>query len=168
MNSRHLIIFCLQAALALASATVLATGNDPLHKRVFRTSLSETKNGVVAKKVIASEITFKNGSLFSEFLYEKFGYKWLRYRVSKDTTFTDQTGTEVRLIDIESVITDENNQTIYLNLETSEWDIDGTIKITKNDKLKKYYDVAGREKGGKPKKEKKKRQKPPVIEIKQE
>ena len=59
---------------------------------------------------------------------------------------------------VEASATDEDNQTVTINFEQVEWDIDGTIKITKNDRLKRFYDFAGREKGGKPKKEKKKKE----------
>lgn len=136
---------------------------DPLHKRTFNISLSETKNDVVAKKVIADQFTFKEGKLYSDFLDSKFGYKWIRYRINKDSIYVDSTDTEVRMLEVESSATNDDNQTVTINFITQEWDIDGTIKITKNDKLKKYYDFAGREKGGKPKKEKKKTKK--VIEI---
>lgn len=139
---------------------------DSLHKRTFNISLSETKNGIVAKKVIMDKLYFKNGKLFSDFLYDKFGYKWIRYRINKDSVFIDSTDTEVRFLLVEASITDDNNQTVQLDFTTQEWDLDGTIKITKNDKLKRYYDMAGREKGGKPKKIKKKRKK--LIEIQQD
>jgi hypothetical protein len=132
------------------------TEHDPLHKRTFNISLSETKNGVVKKKVINDKIYFKNGKLFSDFIYDKFGFKWIRYRINKDSIFTDFTDTEVRRLELEASATDENNQTVIMNMVSAEWDLDGVIKITKNDKLKRYYDMAGREKGGKPKKKKKK------------
>jgi hypothetical protein len=139
---------------------------DPLHKRSFIISLSETKNGVVAKKVIMDRIEFKNGKLRTDFLQKKFGYKWLRYHINKDSIFTDSTDTEVRLLEVEATATNGANQTVYVNFVICEWDIDGTIKITKNDKLKKYYDMAGFEKGGKPKKQKKKKEEPAVFELK--
>jgi hypothetical protein len=118
--------------------------------------LSETKkDGSVTKKVIMDRIYFKNGKLFSEYINDKFGFKWIRYRINKDTVFVDSTQTKVRLLEVEASATDEINQTIFINFVTCEWDLDGVIKITKNDKLKRYYDMAGREKGGKPKKVKK-------------
>lgn len=129
--------------------------HDPLHKRTFNISLSETKNGVVAKKNIADELYFKNGKLYSDFLNEKFNYNYIKYRINKDSIYVDETDTEVRYLEVEAVETNDNDQTIYINFVTSEWNIDGVIKITKNDKLKRYYDLSGREKGGKPKKEKK-------------
>ena len=64
----------------------------------------------------------------------------------------------MRLLEVEASATDLNNQTVFLEFNTLEWDIDGVIKITKNDRLKRYYDLSGREKGGKPKKVKKKDQ----------
>jgi hypothetical protein len=130
---------------------------DPLHKRIFHVSLTEVKDGTPAKKSILDKFEFKDGKLFSDYFYDKFQYKWIRYRINKDSVFTDSTDTEVRLLEIEGSFTDEANQTVMMNFSIQEWDLDGTIKITKNDKIKKYYDIVGFEKGGKPKKIKKKK-----------
>lgn len=130
---------------------------DPLHKRVFNVSLSESKDGVVSKKTIADKFYFKEGKVFSDFLNSKFGYSYIRYRINHDSIYIDSTNTEVRELHVEASATDESNQTATITFTTVEWDIDGVIRITKNDKLKRYYDFAGREKGGKPKKEKKKK-----------
>jgi hypothetical protein len=150
----RLLTLCFLLVIVVFAAG-FQTEHDPLHKRTFNISLSETKNGVVKKKVINDRIYFKNGKLFSDFIYDKFGFKWIRYRINKDSIFTDFTDTEVRRLDLEASATDENNQTVIMNLVSAEWDLDGVVKITKNDKLRRYYDLAGREKGGKPKKKKK-------------
>ncbi len=131
---------------------------DSLHKRTFNIMLDEVKDGVPGKKGVADKMTFKDGRLFSDFLYDKFGYKWMRYRINKDSIFTDSTDTEVRMLEVESSATNEDNQTVMINFVSVEWDLDGTVKITKNDKIKKYYDMVGREKGGKPKKPKRKKE----------
>ncbi len=137
---------------------------DPLHKRVFNISLDEVKDGVVAKKVVSDKLYFKEGKLFSDYLDQKFGYSWIRYRINKDSVYTDSTDTEVRLLEVEASSTNADNQTVSIAFTQVEWDIDGIIKITKSDKLKRYYDFAGREKGGKPKKVKKKKDKK-LLEI---
>ncbi|WP_317897558.1 hypothetical protein [Aurantibacillus circumpalustris] len=131
---------------------------DSLHKRTFNIMLDQMKDSVAAKKGIQDKMTFKDGKLFSDYLFSKFGYKWMRYRINKDSIYTDSTDTEVRLLEVESSATNEDNQTVTINFVSIEWDLDGTIKITKNDKLKKYFDFVGREKGGKPKKPKKKKE----------
>jgi hypothetical protein len=150
-----LLLYLIIPSLLIISPSLHAGEDDPLDLRQFNSSLSETRNGVVAKKVISDVIRFKNGKLSSAFVHEKFGFKWLRYRIIKDTTYIDETFTEVRLLEARAYATDENNLTVMFEFTVLEWDIDGTIKVTKNDRLRKYYDLAGREKGGKPKKVKK-------------
>jgi hypothetical protein len=174
----HSRIFSLRSVLiAVITFSVLfafKAEKDPLHKRTFHISLTESKDGVPAKKPISDEFYFKDGKVFSDFLYDKYGYKQIRYRINKDSVYTDSTDTEVRQLEIEASATNEENQTVAMTFTTVEWDIDGVIKITKNDKLKKYYDFAGREKGGKPKKEKKKKPEEkvapaePAVEMKKE
>jgi len=127
---------------------------DPLHKRIFNLSLNEVKDGAPQKKLFQDKLEFKNGKLFSDYVNEKFGFKWIKYRIEKDSIYTDSTDTEVRFLAVEATATDETNQTIMISFTTIEWDIEGTIKITKNDKLKKHIEMSGREKGGKPKKNK--------------
>lgn len=163
--SRQLYYFLIGTILFLVLFVLVSfkEEEDPLHKRVFTISLSETKNGVVSKKVIMDKMEFKNGKLHTDLLQKKFGFKWIRYHINKDSIFTDSTDTEVRWLEVEATATDERNQSVFVNFVTCEWDLDGTIKVTRNDKLKKYYDMAGREKGGKPKKKKKERT--PVFEI---
>lgn len=153
---------CALLLMGLSSSTI---EQDSLHKREFRISMSETKNGIVAKKTINDKFSFKNGKMYSEFLHKKFGYSWIRYRINKDSVYTDSTDTEVRLLVVEASDTDEKNQTVLLDFTTCEWDIDGVLKITKNDRLKRHYDFAGREIGGKPKKQKKTNEKKSVLEI---
>lgn len=163
MNRKLLFKIVFILILLFFFVTGFMIEHDPLHKRTFTISLSENKNGIVAKKNIADELYFKNGKLYSDFLNEKFNYNYIKYRINKDSIYIDDTDTEVRYLEVEAVETDDNNQTIYINFITSEWNIDGAIKITKNDKIKRYYDLSGREKGGKPKKEKK--QKKRMLQI---
>jgi len=150
--------YLMLATVVLFFALAFKTEKDPLHKRKFNIMLDESKDGVAGKKAISDKMEFKDGKLFSDYLYDKFGYKWIRYRINKDSIFTDSTDTEVRLLVVEASATNPDNTTVTINFESQEWDLDGTIKITKNDKLKKYFDFVGREKGGKPKKIKKKKE----------
>jgi len=158
MNIKKVIGFSCLILIAFVFINASFKGEkDPLHKRIFNIGITEVKDGQPGKKSISSTIEFKDGKLFSDFLFDKFQYKWIKYRINKDSIYTDSTDTEVRLLDIEASTTDEKNQTLMMTFKVEEWDIEGVIKITKNDKLKKYFDFVGREKGGKPKKEKKKK-----------
>ncbi len=130
-------------------AFVLPEEKDFLNKRVFNVTFVEIKDGAAQKKTVADKLQFKNGKLFCGFFADKFGFKWIKYRIEKDSIYTDSTDTEVRYLDIEASATDENNQTIMMNFNILEWDIEGVVKITKNDKLKKHFDFVGREQGKK-------------------
>lgn len=152
---KSFVLFVLLFCGILIMGFALGKEKDPLHKRIFNVTFFEYKDGQPIKKGTADKIEFKDGKLFSDYLFDKFQYKWIKYRINKDSIFTDSTDTEVRLLDIEASATDDKNQTIIMEFSTIEWDLDGTVKITKNDKLKKQFNLIGREKGGKPKKEKK-------------
>jgi len=143
------------ALLSLMSSPLFAGDPDPdeyLNKRVFTISMSEIKFGQVSKKPISDMFVFKNGRLHSDYIHKKYGHKFIPYKVKRDTTYFDSTHTQVRTLELEAVVTDETNKTVIIDMVTTEWDIDGTIKITKHDVLKRTLDFCGREKGGKPKK----------------
>lgn len=154
-NKKIISFFTIAIFAAFLISFVFKTEKDPLHKRVFNINVTEVKDGVVAKKSTMDKMEFKDGKLWSDFLFDKYQYKWLKYRINKDSIYTDSTDTEVRLLEVEATITDTKDQTLAVNFSVIEWDIEGTIKMTKSDKPKKYYDFTGREKGGKPKKAKK-------------
>ncbi|MGZ3918911.1 MAG: hypothetical protein ACXVO9_15510 [Bacteroidia bacterium] len=157
MNIKKVVSFLCLIIAAIIFMNASGGEKDPLHKRIFNVGITEVKDGQAAKKSISDKIEFKDGKLFSDFLFDKFQYKWIKYRINKDSIYTDETETEVRLLEVEASTTDDKDQTLMMTFKVEEWDIEGVIKITKNDKLKKYFDFTGFEKGGKPKKEKKKK-----------
>lgn len=163
MNGKQIISFkSLTIIIFLLISLFSSAEKDPLHKRTFNVKFLEVKDGTLGKKAIMDKMSFKDGKLFSDFLYDKFTYKWIKYRINKDSIYMDSTDTEVRLLEVEATTTDEANTTINIAFTVIEWNIEGEVRITKNDKLKKYYEITGREKGGKPKKEKKKKK---LVEV---
>ncbi len=144
-------IFALAGAVLLFANAVLKE-KDPLHKKIYNTTIIEVKDGQNSKKGVTDELEFKDGKLFSNFLLNKFEYKWLKYEINKDSTYIDSTETEIRYIELESSYTDDKDQTMVMKCTIDEHDIDGEIKITKNDKLKKMFVFNGKEKYVKPKK----------------
>jgi hypothetical protein len=155
MNLKKISLVVLLPLVGLWMAFVSKAENDVLHKRKFNVNISEVKEGAAPRKPVDDVIEFKGGKLFSNYLFDKMQYSWIRYRINKDSTFMDETDTEVRYLEVEASTTDDKDQTLLMNFKIQEWDIEGTIKITKNDKPKKFFDFSGREKGGKPKKVKK-------------
>lgn len=127
---------------------------DPLDKKVYLTQIIEVKNGVNDKKSLPDEIEFKDGKVFSNVLNSKLSYKWIKYRINKDSLYIDDTENEIRYFEVEVSTTDESDQTMLMMIKIDEYDIEGEVKITKKDKLKKMFVFSGREKYKKPKKTK--------------
>ena len=90
--------------------------------------------------------------MFSQFLFDKLEYKWTKYEVKKDSVFTDEEQNEIHWIEAEISSTDANDQTMLMTCTVEDYDIQGVIKITKKDKLKKKYEFSGKEKDKKKKK----------------
>ena len=154
MNFKHIIISASVLTIGLFSINAIIKGEpkDSLDKRIFTVTMTEVKEGAAPKKGVEDELEFKAGKgLFSLFLEEKLGLKWMKYNITKDSTFTDEDQAEMRLIEAEVSTTDETDQTVMVKCVVDNFDISGEVKITKKDKLKKKYTFAGKEK---PKKKK--------------
>jgi len=141
----------ISAALLTINATPKGEPKDALDKRIFKVNMTEIKEGAAPKKGVEDEIEFKGGKMFSTFLFDKLEYKWIKYEVKKDSTFTDEEQNEVHWVEAEISTTDDKDQTMMMTCTVEDYDITGEIKITKKDKLKKKYEFAGKEKAKKKK-----------------
>jgi hypothetical protein len=153
MNLKHIILSASVLTVGLLSMNAIKKGEpkDSLDKRVFTVTMTEVKEGAPAKKGVEDELEFKAGSgtgkgMFSQFLYEKLEYKWMKYEIKKDSTYTDEDQNENHWIEAEISATDASDQTMTMKCVVDNYDIKGEIKITKKDKLKKKYEFSGKEK----------------------
>jgi hypothetical protein len=146
MSTKTTVKFLCLAAVTLFLASAVLKEKDPLNKRKYDIAIIEVKDGQNAKKSIADELEFKDGKFFSNYLFDKFEYKWLKYKITKDSAYIDETETEIQYFEVESTYTDDKDQTFTMMLKIDNFDIDGDIKITKNDKPKKAFTFNGKEK----------------------
>jgi hypothetical protein len=129
---------------------------DPLHKRVFITNVIEIKNGAPSNKSIADELEFKDGRMFSKFLNDKFNISWINYSIQKDTTYIDSvTEANIRYFEVKALYKNEDKEETFVMCKIENENIQGDIKILKNDKLKKQFEFSGTEKATKIKESKK-------------
>lgn len=152
MSTKKIVKVIFLAAIVFFFVNAALREKDPLDKKIYNTVLIEVRDGQNSRKSLPDELEFKDGKLFSNVLNEKMSYKWLKYEIQKDSTYIDSTETEIRYFEVESSYTDDNNQTMVMKIVIDEFSIDGEIKITKNDKLKKMFVFNGKEKYIKPKK----------------
>ncbi|MCD6017462.1 MAG: hypothetical protein K0S53_583 [Bacteroidetes bacterium] len=148
MNFRHIIISASVVAVGLFSVNAIKKGEpkDTVDKRKFIVSITEVKEGGPPKKGVEDEFEFKSGKFFSQFLMDKFDVKWVKYEMTKDSTYTDEDQNENHWSEVELSTTDATDQTIILKCLVDNFDISGEIKVTKKDKLKKKYEFSGKEK----------------------
>ena len=154
MNLKHIIISVSVLTVGILSINAIKKGEpkDTVDKRKFTVTMTEIKEGAAPKKGTEDEIEFKAGKgMFSNFLYEKLEYKWVKYEVTKDSTYTDEDQNEGHWTEVEISTTDANDQTMTMKCTVDNYDISGEIKITKKDKLKKKYEFSGKEKASKKK-----------------
>ncbi len=154
MSTKNALKFLAAAAILVLFVNAALKDKDPLGKRKYDIVIIEQKEGVNAKKGATDELEFKDGKMFSTYLFDKFEYKWMKYKVIKDSAYIDETETEISYFEVESSYTDDKDQTFIFTCKIDNFDIDGEMKITKNDKLKKMFVFNGKEKYSKPKKKK--------------
>lgn len=154
MNLKHIIISATVLTVGLLSINAIKKGEpkDNLDKKIFTVTMTEVKEGSPAKKGVEDEIEFKAGKgMFSQFLFDKLEYKWVKYQITKDSTYTDEEQNENQWIEAEISTTDDKDQTMIMKCVVDNFDISGEIKITKKDKLKKKFEFSGKEKAKKKK-----------------
>lgn len=151
MNLKHIFISAAVVATGLLTINAAYKGEpkDGLDKRKFTVTMTEIKENSPPKKGVEDELEFKGGKMFSNFLYEKMEYKWIKYELKKDSTYTDEQENEVHILEAEISTTDDTDQTMVMTCSVEDYDIHGEIKITKKDKLKKRYEFSGKEKAKK-------------------
>lgn len=148
MNFKHIIISASVLAVGLFSVNAIKKGEpkDTVDKRKFIVNITEVKEGGPPKKAVEDEFEFKSGKFFSQFLMDKFDVKWVKYEMTKDSTYTDEDQNENHWSEIDISATDATDQTIILKIIVDNYDISGEIKQTKKDKLKKKFEFSGKEK----------------------
>ena len=140
-------------SIITTSACVLAFGllsfkgdKDPLNKKIFTLQVNEMKDGQAKnKKPLEDELEFKNGQVFSNIAFDKHEFKWLKYKVIKDSTYEDE-GEQKHLIEAEAMSTNDKNETMTMSFKVDNFDIEGSFKLSKKDVQKKLYEFTGKEK----------------------
>ena len=140
-------------SIITTAACVLAFGlfsfkgdKDALNKKIYTVQVDEIKDGKPkGKKPTEDEIEFKDGKVFSNVAFEKHEFKWMKYKITKDSTYEDE-GEQKHYIEAESSATNDKDETMVMNFKIDQFDIAGSYKLTKHDVPKKLYEFTGKEK----------------------
>lgn len=122
---------------------------DALHKKKYNAMATEIKDGKPTnKKPAPDEIEFKNGKVYSSWVYEKTDppFADLKYAINKDSTFTNEAGEEMHYYEVEAISTNDKNETMNMFFVINGYDIEATYKLIKKDVIKKMWTSTGKEK----------------------
>jgi len=148
-------IFSKIAAVLVVSSLAFAftIGKDRLHKRDFTVSVIDGKK----PKPIADEISFKDGKVFcGDFADQKLGIgTWIKYELVKDSTYTEE-GEEREYIEVLATTELAKEEIFEFKGVVDNFEVTGSMRITKKGKDKKTATFSGKEKVKKDKKKDKK------------
>ena len=140
-------------SIITTTACVLAFGllsfkgdKDALHKKTYTLQVNEMKDGQPKnKKPIEDELEFKDGKVISNLLIDKHQFKWIKYTITKDSTYEEE-GEQKHLIEATASSTNDANETMDINVKVDGFDIEGSYKLSKKAVQKKLYEFTGKEK----------------------
>ncbi len=119
---------------------------DALNKKIFLLQVNEMKDGQPkSKKPMEDELEFKDGKVFSNILLDKHQFKWIKYTITKDSTYEEE-GEQKHLIEAMASTTNEANELVEITVSVDGFDIEGKYKLSKKDVQKKLYEFTGKEK----------------------
>jgi len=140
--------------IASMAFTTYKGDKDALHRKKYSCMATEIKDGKpTAKKPVADEVEFKNGKVYSSFVWDKMEFQDVKYSINKDSVFNDE-GEELHYYEVEATTTNDKNETINLNFTITGYEIEATYKLIKKEVLKKHFTSSGKEKVKEKKKKK--------------
>lgn len=123
--------------------TAFKGDKDKLHKRHFTINITDGKK----PKTIPDEIFFKDGKVYcGDFVSEKLEVKeQIKYEIKKDSTYMDEDA-EVEYIEIFATTQKEKKEMFEFHCVLDNFEVQGTMKLFKNDKEKRSLEFTGSEK----------------------
>ena len=119
---------------------------DALNKKIYTLQVNEMKDGQPkSKKPMEDELEFKDGKVISNILIDKHNFKWIKYTISKDSTYEEE-GEQKHAIEASASSTNDLNETIEIAVKVDGFDIEGSYKLSKKAVQKKLYEFTGKEK----------------------
>lgn len=141
----------LKYILALFSTFLLAFTlvSDKLEGKKYRLIINEKKGEVYSEKSFQHILEFEKGKIYcDEWLYEKFTFKNLEYKITKDTLIVvEEDNVDLFVIDVKGK--NDLNEDLKGTITFTDSDCEGIFKIFRKDALKRVFEFSGSEYVGK-------------------
>ncbi len=136
----------------LASSFIFKGDTSNIENIQYKITISESKKGKTGKSE-NDVATFKGGKFRTGFFKKNAGAEAIPIELTKDSAYTDEGGTEEMLyIEFEGEMTNKMDETVKVSGSIDGYGIEGSVEISKKEKLKKHWDFVGTEKDKKKKK----------------
>jgi hypothetical protein len=131
--------------LLLALALSAFTSKDKLEGKSYRIIINEKKGDVYSDKSFQHIIEFEKSKLYCDaWLYEKFAYKELDYKIVKDTSYMED-DEPINLFTIDLKGKNNLDEDLKGSITFTNSDCEGVFKIFRKDMLKKVFEFSGSE-----------------------
>jgi hypothetical protein len=135
-------------AVMLVSTSVFAQKNKGskntfLEGKKFNVNFYELRAGNRGK-AIPSKVLIKSGKVEADLMYEKLQMEPITYVVTLDSTYTED-DTEMHMVTFEATNAADKNEYKW-EVTVINYDIEGTVTVTKAGVEKKKYEFSGSEK----------------------
>jgi hypothetical protein len=135
------VFFITHLTLVLSAFTFI----DKLEGKSYRIIINEKKGDVYSDKSFQHIIEFEKGKLYCDaWLYEKFNYKDLDYKIVKDTTYMEDEE-RINLFTIDLKGKNNLDEDLKGSITFTNSDCEGVFKIFRKDVLKKVFEFSGSE-----------------------
>ncbi len=131
----------------LAASFVLKGDTSSVEGKVYKITITEAKKGGKSGSPENDEASFKSSKFRSKFFGKNAGADAIPIELMVDSVFSNDDGTEELLyVEFEGNMTNKLEENIKLTGTIDGYGIEGSLEISKKEKVKKHYDFVGGQK----------------------
>ncbi|CAN5144209.1 hypothetical protein BH09BAC5_BH09BAC5_28340 [soil metagenome] len=138
--------------LLLSSFVLDGDDTSNIEKKEYKITITESKKGKSGKPD-EDVIAIKGSKFRSKFFKQNAGADAIPVELSKDSTYTEEGNDEEMLyVEFEGEMTNKLEETVKVSGTIDGYGIEGSVEISKKEKVKKHWDFVGTQKDRKSKK----------------
>lgn len=131
----------------LAASFVLKGDTSSVEGKVYKITITEAKKGGKTGSPANDEASFKGSKFRSKFFGKNAGADAIPIELMVDSVFSNDDGTEELLyVEFEGNMTNKLEEHVKLTGTIDGYGIEGSVEISKKEKVKKHYDFVGGQK----------------------
>jgi hypothetical protein len=140
----------------LTASFVLKGDTSSIDGKTYKITITEAKKGGKTGAPETEEVTFKGSKFRCKFFGKNAGTDAIPIDLTVDSTYTDNAGdegeTEMIYVEFEGQMSNKLEETVKVTGTIDGYGIEGSVELSKKEKVKKHWDFVGGQKDKKGKK----------------